>query len=467
MRRKLFIHYGADPKFLELDEGFTIDSRTRAEKHIVDPYNTSFYIYLSRSIDSKVQKSIIYLYPELYNIVENDGKIEICTFISMLKCFKKNFRCKSKWRQENDIYIADLLFCNLITEDTDENGFAKVGNLYLDSKLKYGKIKIIANKFSTIKDYFNWEFVKIDGGRHVYSSKYFTVCTSILYTNFLKKIDRFGLDNIIAIASSSNHQESQHKTFNTHAHAYKLEKRLLQIFEDIKDRIFNFKLQPHRNAKNKLFKLSIQAENIPTALKSSSCDCFDSKYYKALYELNQFPCIHTIHESDLLITAKKFGNGAIKNNRYQIKDPLPAEINMKSNDSKFFHDSTALPWSTDNVENPRKPPINYKTKDVPTKDMCALGQNIILSENHKDFKRFYYFTLNMLKNYEKIPEDKANLILIERLLKLEFKGMKNDEFYFKLTIDVLSGSMEITQSSIDEIFEKYQSFEANHKIANV
>lgn len=267
----------------------------------------------------------------------------------------------------------------------------------------------------------------------------------------------------IAIATSSNHQESQHKSFNFHSTKYSIELRLIQIFDDIKLRISNFISKPNRNAKNKLKDLAEIAQRIPSDLKSNECNCFEGHYYRYLFEIDQFPCVHTVDCSNLIITPQ-IGSDA-KNNKYILPNDDQFRDIEECKANRLYEGTTNELWNSNNIENPKRSPVNYKIKDVPTMNLCDFGRSIMNPSDYEKFQKFYSFTLFMLKK-KNINREDANLKLLHHLIKEAYGSeIFNDEFYFKLSLKIIETSKtSLSQNEEEEIYQLYLNYNPESSI---
>lgn len=262
-------------------------------------------------------------------------------------------------------------------------------------------------------------------------------------------------DRLISISSSSNHQESQHKTFNAHIECKKIELRLKQIFEDLENRVNNFLANPNRNAKNKLKQLINLSHYLPDDQKVDSCNCFDSIYSSSLYEINDFPCVHTIENSSYVTINSKIDK--TKNNKYSLPKETIDIVMCETNSLYEYY--TDDEWSKNNLESSKKTPINYKIRDVPTSNLCDFGRQIMNPDDLQIYQRFYYYTIHMLQLKNK-SRDEAIITILNKIMKRAFNQEKQtDEFYFKLSLQIIEGDNDMTQEEIDNIYEAYKNFQ--------
>lgn len=259
-------------------------------------------------------------------------------------------------------------------------------------------------------------------------------------------------ESIFLIASSSNHLESLHSKMNHNASTtLLLEKRILSNLQTIQNRIDNFFLDPFQAAKPKLRELYIRAEKQNTP-QVAECHCDDNRFNRALYEVDSYPCIHTVVNSDLI--QKKSENRFV----YRIKELCPITMEPISDLSHhniiIRNDDRAWKESDGQEESNDEHPMTSEQQRQVTK-LCSLLTN---SQNIVSFKKFFYFSIRWIRKIMKCSQLMANLLLIKQITEftIDTSGWSEEDFrYFSLqTICGLKG-IKLSKEEIETLRNEY------------
>lgn len=260
--------------------------------------------------------------------------------------------------------------------------------------------------------------------------------------------------DILAIASCSNHIESEHRVMNKHSEEHnKLEFRLISVLETLKQRFDYFFKDPFRNAKSKIYQL-VQIAQTKGINGTTRCNCFARRYNTCLYGIPDFPCRHIIQQTRFYTEKRENGT------KYHLN-----QINTYDKEqATLINGSLLIEETTDNHIPMPKPRQNRRSDTQATyleEEEMAFAAEIVEANDQQKMKKFIKFTVYMVMQMINVSKESAYLIIATQLLEYGYRCTNfDDNQYFDLSLKLVMGCKAFATEfmTLDELKKRYMRY---------